>query len=300
MDAAALTIAAGLDEGELRRHAAIMARLFAGRPLLVHGHHPHSRRAGDGIEFLDHRAYQPGDNLRDVDWLATLRTGRTQVRRYRLEASSDWTLCLDCSASMGLPSAAKWRLATQLTAALAYILIHLGHRVRLALFADSVRGLTAFGRGHGGYMAIVRELDRNRPPDGGGDSVPGRCIPYITGGGQAIVISDFLTDDAMHTDLARIAARTVHTRAIQVVDGDDCLVTGTGETTLFDIESGAELVVTVDAAAAAAVGSRLDQHRAGLQRHCERHAIGYTRADVAQTWQQILLDGIVRPGTHDA
>lgn len=289
-----------LEESELRRYAAIVARLFAGRPLLVHGHHPHTRRAGDGIEFLDHRGYQPGDNLRDVDWLATLRAGKTQVRRYRYEASSDWTLCLDSSASMITPDAQKWLLARQLTAALAYLLVHLGHRVRLAMFGEKLCGLTEFGRGHGAYLAIVRELETRHPPPQGGASLLRTCLPAISSGGQAIVLSDFLTEDGMLDDLGRIALRTSHTRAIQLVDAAAVQLTEDGEATLFDVESGAQATVSISPPVLEKVQQRLQQHRLQLRKYCVKHRIAFTAADASQSWQQVLLQGIVMSGLGDA
>lgn len=138
---------ATLNEADLQRLARVAERLFAGRPQLTPGTQPHRLHAGQGVEFLDHRNYQPGDNVRDIDWLATARSRRPQVRRFRNETSSDWYICLDNSASMGL-HLGKWSLAVQLAAALAYLLIHLDNRVSIILFSDRVDSLRPSGAGN--------------------------------------------------------------------------------------------------------------------------------------------------------
>lgn len=77
------------------------------------------RAAGASLEFMEHRDYQPGDDLRHVDWAAFARTDRLIVKRFREEVTPRLDILLDASASMALPGTAKARGACGLAAALA-------------------------------------------------------------------------------------------------------------------------------------------------------------------------------------
>ncbi len=113
-------------------------------------------RAGPGLEFLDVRQYTPGDDLRHIDWRQSSRRGQPMVRRYRDESASDWFICIDGSASMGL--ADKWQMAVQLASALTYALIYGGHRVALAVFAERIHTYCPTGRGQLQYATVLRHL----------------------------------------------------------------------------------------------------------------------------------------------
>lgn len=289
-----------LDEAELRRYAKVASRLFAGRPRLAQGNRPHPLRAGQGMEFLDHRAYQPGDSLRDIDWLATARSGRTQVRRFRHEVSSDWHLCVDVSASMGQTDGRKWRLTGQLAAALSYLLLHLDNRVRLILFKQTASGLTPLGRGQTSYTNILRLLERSAPQDRGGDSDLGVCLPWVPRGSQVIVLSDFLKADGMRDDLARMALRTEECHAIQVFDPKEFELAERGDLRLIDIESGEAQSTTLNGGSAQRVTQLAEMQRHELSRHCRSFGIRHTAANTASGWQQVLMDDIIRPGLRHA
>src|SRR5262245_39988359 len=77
------------------------------------------REAGSSLEFRDHRDYQPGDDLRRIDWSAFARTDRLTVKLYREEISPHLDIILDGSRSMALESSAKARAAIGLAAAFA-------------------------------------------------------------------------------------------------------------------------------------------------------------------------------------
>src|SRR5439155_2967235 len=80
-------------------------------------------RAGSSLEFRDHRSYEPGDDLRHVDWHAFARTDQLSVKLYREEVSPHLDVLIDGSRSMALAGSAKARatlaLAGFLTAAAA-------------------------------------------------------------------------------------------------------------------------------------------------------------------------------------
>lgn len=279
-----------LRETELARMARLADPLLAGRPLLSAGHRPHRLRPGQGYEFLDHQEYVPGDDLRNLDWRASARSRRPQLRRYRDEQTADWHLLLDCSASMTLPGADKWRLAVQLTAALGYLLLHLGHRVGVLGFDRDCRPLLAPGRGRHHYARLLRDLRGLKPLSTGGASDLAACAPRLPPRNPVMVISDLLAGEDLQPALRRLAATGRDLRLLHLIDaGDTLLPTAGAVLELRDIESGAHRAVAADDASLAAARRTFTQWREALPPYCAAHDIRYTPCDTALPWKDVLL-----------
>lgn len=92
------------------------------------------KSAGSSLEFMDHREYQPGDDLRRIDWSAYARSDRLTVKLYRQEVTPHVDIVLDGSTSMALPESEKLRATVALSAMLATSSENAGfsHRVWLA------------------------------------------------------------------------------------------------------------------------------------------------------------------------
>lgn len=117
---------AALRSGELRLARPRMGQRF--------GHHA-SRRAGQGLEFRDHRPYSPGDDLRRLDWRAFARRDRPVIRQTEAETELDLRLLIDAGANMdyGEGWSHKWAIARSLAGALALLASGQGDRVGFAL-----------------------------------------------------------------------------------------------------------------------------------------------------------------------
>src|SRR5262245_10064428 len=95
------------------------------------GDRPSTRR-GSSVEFVDFRAYTPGDDLRQIDWHAFARLDRPFVRLYREEEDISVLLLVDASRSMSFGRAPKLDQALRLAAALGYVALLAGEPVQLA------------------------------------------------------------------------------------------------------------------------------------------------------------------------
>ena len=115
---------------------------FAARPsaLSVLAGAYHGARPGTGLTFAELRAYEPGDDVRHLDWNVTARQGRPYVRQYTEERALALSLIIDVSASMrfGADGQSKADRAAQAAALLATAAIHNGDRVGLVLVSDRV------------------------------------------------------------------------------------------------------------------------------------------------------------------
>ena len=100
----------------------------------------HGARPGVGLTFAELRAYEPGDDVRHIDWNVTARQGKPFVRRFVEERSLTLWLVLDVSASMrfGMEGRTKADPAAQAAALLATAAVHNGDRVGLLMVSDRI------------------------------------------------------------------------------------------------------------------------------------------------------------------
>jgi len=287
---------AGLDGGELEAVARVAERLLAGRPLYDSGPRPVRARAGGGLEFLDFRDYTAGDDPRAIDWRATARSRRLQVRRHHQDAAADWMLCVDRSASMIVADERKWTLAAELGAALAFVLLALGNRVGLTLFSERIDAVCPPGRGQKHYASVTQTLVRHAPAARGGASALEACAPALRRGTSVIVISDFLAADAMRSGLERLRRRAGPMHALRITSSADVGVPA-GPATLVDAESGIAVTVTVDPAAA---GAAWATHAGHVATACAELDVALTSPSVAQGWKAAVLAHLLAVGGRRA
>jgi uncharacterized protein (DUF58 family) len=117
----------------------------------------HSAFHGRGIEFSQVREYQPGDDIRTIDWNVTARTGAPHVKEFIEERDLTVILAVDVSASMAFGSV-DWRkcdLAAELAAVFAFAAVENSDRIGLLLFSDTVRRFLPVRRGRGHAQVIV-------------------------------------------------------------------------------------------------------------------------------------------------
>lgn len=105
----------------------------------MHGLHRSSRK-GLSLDFAEHRHYQPGDDLRRIDWKAYARTDRFYVKEYDADTNAGVLFALDVTGSMDYASGAvnKFAYARMLVASLAWLTQRQGDRVGIATFADKL------------------------------------------------------------------------------------------------------------------------------------------------------------------
>ncbi|MCA9089007.1 MAG: DUF58 domain-containing protein, partial [Planctomycetaceae bacterium] len=98
---------------------------------------------GQSIEFVQHREYVPGDDVRRIDWKAWSKTDKYYVKQYEEETNLRTTILVDSSESMQFSSGqlSKYDYACSLAAALTYLLLRQQDAVSLVAFDDEIRGM---------------------------------------------------------------------------------------------------------------------------------------------------------------
>jgi uncharacterized protein (DUF58 family) len=279
---------------ELQSFARAAAHLLAERQMRAPGSRTVKRKAGVGIQHLDHRDYLPGDEVRHIDWRQTARRRKPIVREFESESVSDWLVVLDASSSMSMHGAVKWRAAACAAAAMSYALLDLGHSVGVLVFGGEVLAECRRGRGRTHYAGVVRMLGSLWPSATGERGDLGACVRRLRGSASVFVVSDFLAEDEMRRDLAAVLERCTSLHAVQVGHDSETQLPVAGEVDLVDVETGARLSARADAqASAAATAARAEMTRR-LRTFCHRSGIAYTAWDVRAPWQQTLIGHLIQ------
>lgn len=206
----------------------------------------HSRSRGAGLEFAQYRAYEPGDELRQVDWKLYARSDRFFVREAERESPLAVWLLVDATASMAQEDAARpgWsRLsaAKGLAACVAELALRQGDRFGLAvLHGDGVRVLAPGGglRQRDRFM-----LELQRVQAGGGWPSPERLRPLwerIGAGDLVVLLSDAFDEGALEV-VTRLAAARREVAAIQILTAEERDFPFRGGHLFRDPETGEEL-----------------------------------------------------------
>jgi len=298
MATTALTREALPGQAELQAFAGAAAQLLIERVPRAPGARVVSRRAGVGLQHLDHRDYASGDEVRHIDWRQTARRRQPVVRRFEAESAADWTVLLDASSSMAAHGGAKWRAAVRMAAAMSYALLQLGHRVGLLVFGARVLAECPRGRGQPHYTSMARQLATLQPAPAGERSEIGVCARHLYGAATVFALSDFLADDEMRRDLGSVLQRCTALHLVQVSDPAETALPLAGEFDLIDVETGAMLPARAGAQANARAAAERAAMTARLRRFCSRSSVAFTDWDIAQAWQHTLLRHLVQARRH--
>jgi uncharacterized protein (DUF58 family) len=208
----------------------------------------HSSFRGQGMEFDEVREYQPGDDVRFIDWNVTARTGTPFIKKFREEREMTVLLVVDGSSSLRFGSGAQTKAETtaELAAVLAFSAIANQDKVGLLFFTDRVERYIAPQKGRGHVLRLIRELLSFRPEHDGSNLA--RALEHVvrTQKRRAVVfvVSDFWSDPFEHA--LAICARKHDTIAVQVVDPREQTPVGAGLVRMADAETGAEAWVDTD------------------------------------------------------
>ena len=152
---------------------------------------------GRGVEFEDVRPYQPGDDVRTMDWKVTARMGEPHIKRYIEEREQFIYLLVDVSPSMLHDvQGRKRQTVTEVCALLALTAVKNHDRIGLILFTDKIEHIVPPSKGRSHAMRIMDELMNFKPEGKGTDFTEMLgCFGHMARKHSiAFVVSDFMTD----------------------------------------------------------------------------------------------------------
>jgi uncharacterized protein (DUF58 family) len=269
-------------------------RLATRRPVrgLLRGLHRSSRK-GSGMEFADFRAYEQGDDLKNVDWRTYMRLDRLVVKLFVEEADLPVYLFLDCSASMGFGTPSAFDQARKCVAALSHVALANMDRVSLvACGGPSVRTLTGL-RGMGQTWPALDFLRKLAPE--GTQGMTGAFKKFFGGPrppGLAIVVSDFLDPGGFEPALDTLRARAHEVVLLHVEWSADQWAGLQGEQVLVDSETGEEVTVRVTPSAVADYRAECLRYAEAARTYCRKHRWSYLPLSVDESVEKLVLQSL--------
>jgi len=205
----------------------------------------HSAFKGRGMSFSEVRAYQYGDEVRDIDWNVTARTGDPHIKVFEEERELTIMLLVDISRSVYFGTGDQWKneWIAELCAVLGFSALQNNDKVGLILFTDRVEMYIPPKKGRQHVLRIIRELLYFEPSGRKTDiNIPLEYLSnVIKKKSIAFVLSDFISKSFEET--LRIATRRHDVIGIHVHDPAESTMPNAGLIRMRDAESGTTTLV---------------------------------------------------------
>ncbi len=219
------------------------------RPLATYlGGSERSLVRGPGMELAEVREYQPGDDVRHIDWKITARTDTPYVREANVERALDTWLLMDTSASFdwGTAQAAKRDRAAEFATVTGELLTRHGNRVGALMFADQPLEFIPPGSGRTHLMRMLSKLQAAERQSGRGQTdlaaAIARAETVMKRKALVLVVSDFIVPDGWQPALGRLAQRH-EVVGVRLHDPRESELPDVGLITLEDPETGEQLTI---------------------------------------------------------
>jgi uncharacterized protein (DUF58 family) len=228
------------------------------------------------MNFEDVREYQPGDEIRSIDWNVTARMGTAFIKKFTEERELTVMLIVDVSASgnFGSTMQSKRELAAEVACLLAFSAIRNNDKVGLVLFTDRVELFIPPKKGRSHTLRLIREILFFEPQGRG--TQPGLALDYlnkiVTRRAVVFFISDFQAPD--FSQALAVSGRRHDFIAIHIHDEREKIFPNVGIITLEDAETGEQVEVnTADRSMRTQFADLVDKSESELSRTLRRNNI---------------------------
>lgn len=202
----------------------------------------HSAFKGRGVIFSEVREYQPGDDVRDIDWNVTARHNKPYVKVYEEERELTLMLLIDVSGSedFGARGVEKKEMMAEIAATLAFSSLQNNDKVGVIFFSDRIEKFIPPKKGKKHILLIIREIIDFEPQSRGTDI--GVALEFMTNALKkrvtAFLLSDFI-DPHDYSHAMTMANKKHELAAVQVYDERDSQLPDIGLMHVADLETGA-------------------------------------------------------------
>jgi uncharacterized protein (DUF58 family) len=265
-------------------------------PGLIGGRHP-SRLAGPGQEFLDHRHFHHGDDMRAINWRAYLRLEKLFLKMFQVEPRIPVRMLIDVSQSMGTGETSKLHYARRLAAALCYVGLVRLDTMCLQPYRDGLEEHYLCTGGRHRIMPAVSFLSQLEPK-GKTDTfqVSRQFASTFPQRGLLLVMSDFLDDAGVERPLQFLADFGHELFLIHLWSPEDRDPWWDGEMDLIDAETGDHLEIALDEKARAAYTAAFDEHAERLNNLANRTGGRYVGLPTSTPLEDAIFGALRRVG----
>ena len=268
---------------------------------LLTGEH-RTAAVGIGTELAQIRQWEPGDDVRRIDWNATARTNEVQVRVDVAErALTSWVL-LDVSPSMrfGTADRRKWDVAEGVAVALGHLASRRGNRIGVTTFGGSESVLLRPRQGRVGLLGVLLTVRREPETERVGPTSIGTALTQVARVARqrslAVVISDFRGPRDWRAPMLRLAARHAVV-AVEIRDPREQELPNVGHIWLVDPETGRKLHVdTAKRKLRERFADAAAEERAGLGRELAALGVPHLVLSTSGDWLRPFAGFVSRKG----
>lgn len=259
------------------------------------GGHNRSRFAGGGQEFLDHRHFHIGDDLRAVNWRAYLRLEKLFLKMFQVEPRVPVRMLLDISESMNSEEGYKFDYARRLAAALCYVGLVRLDTISLRPFSSRLEEGMQCGGGRHRFSPVMEYLSALKTHGRTNFlEVVRQFITMHSQRGLLVIVSDFLDDVGSEKPLQYLADFGHELLLIQVWSEEDRIPPWMGEMELVDAETEARLQLQFDESAREKYTRAFDGYASGLEQLAARNNGRYVGVSTRIPIEDIIFGALVR------
>ena len=258
------------------------------------GGHNRSRFAGSGQEFLDHRNFHYGDDLRAVNWRAYMRLEKLFLKMFQIEPRVPVRMLIDTSLSMSTGAVAKFDYTRRLAAALAYVGLVRLDTIVIHPFAEKLGDAHICSGGRHRFAPVADYLSALEP----GDStdffpIARQFVGKYLNRGLVIILSDFLSDVEFERPLQYLAEFGHELFLVHLWSEEDRTPPWEGELELTDAESGVKVELDFDEEARFRYTQAFDEHCERLRRTALSHNGRYVGLSTSTPVEEAIFGPIV-------
>ncbi len=252
----------------------------------------HSMFKGRGMSFSEVRSYQYGDDVRNIDWNVTARTGAPHIKIFEEERELTMMLLVDVSRSIyyGTKEQGKSDFVVELAAVLAFAAIQNNDKVGLILYSNQIEHYIPPKKGKKHILRIIREMLNFEPKAVGTDL--GQALQYLNNiikkRSICFILSDFITEG--YEKPLSLAARRHDLIAMMVYDPGEKEIPKVGLVRVQDAETGKTVII--DSSSPAFQKTYLDRFNKRLQSfksQFTKSGVDTLLLDVSQSYIKSLL-----------
>jgi uncharacterized protein (DUF58 family) len=265
-------------------------KIFTGHMAAKH----RSQAKGSGLEFADVREYNPGDDLRQIDWNLYGRVGKLFTRLYHVEQDQSVYVLIDASASM-TQDKEKLEFAQQTAASIAFIALSNLDRVTVLPFGAELTEGARNIRGKRQLARIFEALQKPTPP-GPTDfqKITHQFLARFPRAGVVVVISDFLDTNGLGglEPLALLPAARYQTSLLRITSLAEQNPTLRGHVTLIDAETGMPQKIQITSRVIAEYKKAFEAYTEGLRSFASKKRLSLAEADTREPFDQFILKAL--------
>lgn len=246
---------------------------------------------GHSVEFVQHRDYSPGDDIRHLDWKVWSKTDKFYIKQFEAETNLRTTLVLDVSNSMhyGKGAMNKYDYACTIAACLAFLLVRQQDSVGLITFDENVRQIIPARSQQSHLDALVKAMDISRPRDKTDpEKILRRVAESTPSRGMVVLISDLLTDrEPLFRGLEMLRHGRHDVLVFHVMDDDELKFPFSG-TTRFEGMEELQHVLCDPRALRDGYIEALEEYLVEVRRGCSRQGIDYALVHTGEYLDAVL------------